>query len=140
MRPGLLHCFQYINSWKINLDNYHNLVFLYKRYLKDLFEQGLIFMSYVLFSWLPISYGLLALNKEGFQTWRRKIRCYVIKDAFVVYDCIWWHLVISGLLMAWAGGGLASQNAFFKYCCFVNNSESFLDSQNMLVCFVNFWR
>ena len=29
MKPSLLHCFQYINSLKINLDDFHNLVFLY---------------------------------------------------------------------------------------------------------------
>ena len=39
--------------------------------------------------------------------------------------------------MLQAGGGLAGHDAFFKYCYFVNHSESFLDSQNMLLCFVN---
>ena len=143
MKQSLLHCSQYINSLKINLDNYHNLVFFIPKVFEGLkiVWTGAVFVLYnVLSLWLAISYGLLTLNNEGLQTPRGKIRCNVISDAFVVYDCIWWHLVISGLLMAWAGGGLASQNAFFKYCCFVNHSESFLDSKNMLLCFVNFWK
>ena len=77
---------------KINLDNYHNLVFFIQKVfggLKIVWTGAVFVMCYVLFLWLAVSYGLLFYFIHSFvspKTTIEKEICRIFQD--ILKNCV----------------------------------------------------